>query len=819
MRLSDAWQSAVCQLYQRRWSNLACLACLGIGIAIVTAIASVLNNVLVRPLPFPEADRLVMVRGENVKENQRDQQTSRIDFLDWSADCRTMDLTAFALGRFDLPHEGGFERLRGLYVSSSFFEVLRIQPYLGVDFRDYDQTGNRRQVMLGTEEWRTRFGADPQVLGHVIQLNTWDAFPNTGSQEYALCGLLPEGMRSLPSSSWIDARGVGPEQRLQFVAPMRMDADDYSHRHYRSVDVLGRLRSGVSVEEAQAEINLLCARIAARYPDANRNWSARVIPLQDYVFLPVRPFVLAGFSAAVLVLLIAIANVAHLLMVQYHQRQSEFAVRAAMGATPWQLLRQGMLEFAILLAGSCALGLAAGRAMTPALLSMAPQQLRWLPTTLQVEVLLMTIGLTCVFAAFVWYAALRPVLSPNLAELLGAEGPSTTRDHRSMQTLTWMSRLQLVATYLLLLGAGVLWMSNRERTRVDPGFDPEGRLTMTVSLPQAKHEWNYNSVFCNDAIDRIRGLPGVTHAAAILGLPMGNSALVGQLTVEGKPLIRPLDLPPTFVRVITDDYFETMGIPMIRGRKFGTTDAIGEIGSNRTAIVNQTMADRCWPGQDPIGRRFKPWPTMHWMEVVGVVGDVCSDGVDRGPVIDIYYPEKLFPQSHISFIVRSRGAPMTLAAEVRDAIRKGDPDAHIRDLMPMNDVIAASMAEQRFGLNLLGSLAVAGIVLAFLGIVVTTAHSLRCRQAEINIRMACGATPWDVLRVILRPHVLSVAFAIAVGMIMGAIITASLELPWRDARFYRQVALLIVPTLLATTSLGTGLLVAARTAFRVAIRI
>ena len=421
-----------------------------------------------------------------------------------------MDMTAFALGRLDLPHEGGFQRIIGLYVSPQFFKVLNIRPYLGHDFHDYEVTGDYRQLMLSTDIWRSRYAGQTDVVGNLIKINSWASYPGPGSMTFGLAGLLPEGMRILPSSSLIvDNRGIGPERSLDFVAPLDLNRGRFSFRPFRDSEALGRLKPGVTLAEAQAEMHLICSRLADRFPETNRGWTARVIPLHDFLFSEVRPFVIAALVAAMLVFAVAIANVVHVLMVQFQKRRSELAIRSAMGATPWTLFCQVFLEFLLIILASLLLGLWLGKFAHVALMSMAPQQLRWLPTTMNLRIVLATTVLGALSGIVVWCLVLRKVLSPQLSVLLGSSGQTVTADRGTLRLIGRTTQLQLVALYLLLSGAGLLCIRTRQLSRVDPGFDSQNRLTMVISLPAAKHAWNYNSRFNHEVIRRVQNIPGV----------------------------------------------------------------------------------------------------------------------------------------------------------------------------------------------------------------------------------------------------------------------------------------------------------------------
>ncbi len=808
----DVFRSAVWQLYQHRATTLMALSSLVIGITLVATTASIVDHALFRPLPFHQPDRLVMLRTENVEENLFDEQVSMIDFADWEHECETMDIAAFFLNRIDLPYEGGYRRLLGLYVSPSFFEVLCIKPYLGVDLRDFETTGHWKQIMLSPEVWREQLKGDPSKIGSIIRINSWASYPNPGSLSFQLTGLLPEGMRCVPSRSvFVDQQGTGIDRSLDFVVPINMSRGQYANRPFRDVDAMGRLRPGVSMSEAQAEMDVICGRLADRFPESNKGWRVQLVPLREYLASDVRQVVLATLLAAFLVFVVAIANVVHMMLVQFQQRQSEMAIRSAVGATPISLVSQVAVEFVLIVLFAIGLGLALAKVGTPLVMQMAPEKLRWLPTQLSLNAVAFAAMLTLLSGLFVWWLALRRAASPNLVSLLAANSRTASSDETTVRTLARMTQIQLVATYSLVVAAGLLFLRIRQLSQVDPGFQTDNRISMTVSLPAAKYGWNHNSIFNHAVIERLRQTPGVVDAAVILGMPMGNNPLSAKISVEGRPLIRSGDLPPAFIRVISDTYFTTMGIPLIRGRHFEPSDSIGEIAMNRTAIVSQSMADRCWPGLDPIGRRFKPFDGYRlWMEVVGVVGDVHSDGIDRGPVIDIYYPEKLYPQSSPNLVVHTSTDSLAMMGRIREAVWQVDADAFITNIRTMDGVIIDSQAERFFGLRLLSVLSVIGFVLAVCGIVATSSHSISRRSDELMIRIAFGANPTDIIGLVAFEQLKLVVPSLLVAVLAAAMIVPSLGLSWSDQVLYQRLAYFGVPCLMGVASLMSSGLVAMR---------
>ena len=815
--MKTCWEDARMALirFVRDWPyTLTAGLSLAMGTAAVISLFTIINGVILKPLPFYQPDRLVMIRSFCPQENQQDAQTSMAEFLDWESQCVTMDLAAFQLRQLDLAVDDRYHRITGFRVSKNFFRMLRVNPSLGVSLDVSSGAGDLNRIVLSKGHWQNIFRGDANVIGDVIPVNSWLTWPNPGSQGYQLVGVLPDDMRFLPSSSWfLNAEGFGPNSRLGFCMPM--DVSSAVARDFRSVDTIGRLREGVSMEQAQAEMDLIAARLSVDYPRTNAGWSIRLVSLNEYVYRRVHRMLFAGFVASTIVLLLACGTANQLLMLRDNKRDAELAIASAIGATPARLARQAFFAVAIVTATSSVTGVLFAIRAVEILNSIAPNDIPVENVNLDLTVSLFTFAAAAICCTAIAVLPIKRVLTPRLNVLLNASTRTATQSPGTLRLLRSIVAVSVAASYVLLVAAGLLLLKTHQMMQVDPGFDAKDRLTMTIALPEAKHEWNRNTSFCHEVMDGVRELPGVLNVAAIQGMPMGRNKIGANVSIEGKPLIRGRDLPSAFIRVVTDDYFKTMGIPVLRGRTFIDSDSIGEIGQTRVVIINQTMAERCWPNDDPIGRRLKTFEQGRWLEIIGVVGDVRSDGLDRPPVIDMYYPEKLFPQPHIVLITQTQHSdPLAMATSVRSCVTHADPDANITHVATLESVVARSQAIDRYFTVLLATLAAIGTALAACGVLLTTMFSVTHRSRELAIRVCCGAAPRDIVALIVGGQIKQVAAGILLGGVLCYSFVSIIPLSWESARYFRSVAWAIVPVGLGTIAIVTSSLVAIREAWQ-----
>ena len=763
---------AIRGLWKSKAFTATAILCLSIGIGGTTAIFSIVNAVLLRPLPFEEPDRLVMLRSANPEKSLSNEGASALDFLDWQEQAKSFSgMAAYVWWRFDMMHDTSFERLRGFRVSDDFFSVLRLKPSWGQFFVQIGGAVDVQQVVLGYHVWQQQFRQSTDILDKPAKFNSWRRSHEVES--HTIVGILPDGLRFLPATFRLVENGVNVDDRIDFCVPLNLTSTDgwrmYDNRTARYFGVIARLRDGISPAQAQAEMNAIAGRLRETYPDTNSGWQIDVMPLHDYTVAKARPALRLVFGAILCVLLIGCVNVAHLFLVRAGSRQKEFATRHALGASRWRLIRQQLTESLLLSLMAAGVGLLIVYWGWDIVAAFLPHQIpRIGEAGIDLKVLCFAFLLTSATGIAVGLVPALRAVTLNLNELLKSEGRTAGPGARRMLISKIFVITELALTMILLVASGLLMRSFSQVTSVDPGFEPRHRLSMKLSLPAAKYEWAHNSVFCHQVIDRLKSTPGIESAAAIAGLPMSKLDIPCDIEIEGKPVIHRADRPRVIIRVITDDYFQTLGIPLLGGRSFNAGDSVGEIGITKATIVNETAARHLWPGEDPINQRVRTNPDAtadeDWITVIGVVGDVSDVGLDHEPSPEIYFPEKLFPQAEITLVAHTTADPLVFVETVRQAVHQIDPDTFISDVKTLGEVISDSLASRRSTMTLLTALAIVAVVLALTGIYGVTAYAVSQRRHEIGVRLAVGALPGDVVRLILRQGIVTIGFGLAIGL-------------------------------------------------------
>jgi putative ABC transport system permease protein len=730
---------------------------LALGVGANTAIFSVINGVLLRPQPYAEPERLVSLWLTPVGEREEGFASFK-DFADWRAQTRSFEeLASYRHGGYTLNGVGEPQRVEGLRVSSGFFPLLRVNPAAGRIFRpEEDVPGGERVVVISHEFWQRSFGGDPGVLGRQLLLN---------AQPHTIVGVLPRGFRP-PLDS-------GAAEVYTTIAHEGANLDS---RGARVTQVIGRLKPGVTVEQAQADLDAVARSLAQQYPDTNTGTTAFLVNLHEQHVAKVRPALWVLLVAVGLVLLIACSNVANLLLGRAASRQKEMAIRAALGAGRWRVVRQLLTESVVLslLAGTAGVLLALWS--IDALIALGPADL---PRLGEIRAdgrvfgfaLLLSVLTGVVFGLAPALKASRPELNETLKE--GGRGASAGRGSRRLRGLLIVSQTALAL--MLLVCAGLLLKSFARLLEVDPGFNPKNVLTLRVNLPAAKYAESAPRVsFVRQALERVRAVPGVEGAAFVGPMPFSHSEVFGDFRIVGRPEPAAGEEPGAAVRSITPDYFRVMGIPVRRGRHFTEHDRKGGVGA---AIINETAARLYWPGRDPLGERVRGIGANQngdeppeW-EIVGVVGDVRHDGLDSEPKPELYLPHQQNSWSWGVFVVRTAVEPAGLAGPVRGEIMAVDRDQPVVDVKPLAQLISESVAQPRFYALLVGAFSAVGLTLAVVGIYSVISYAVTERTHEIGVRMALGASPGDVRRLMIR-HGMTYALAgIAAGTV-GALAAA-----------------------------------------------
>ena len=783
--------------------TMVAIATLALGIGVTTAIFSASDALLLRPLPYPDSDRLVALRSRHASAAPGSGLTSPLDLADWQA--RTTSFEAVAGYRWrtvDLTGGAYSERLHGLWVTQDFFTVFGITRVQGRTFMPRDRGTNA--IVLGRGVWERRFHADRALVGSMLDVNVIN-LSRAGATPHLVLGVVPVDVNFPPLTADFNRGAVtsaaqsGVEDRVDFWVPLFPGEDP--RRDDRTLDVVAKLRPGVTLPQAQAEMDVVARTLAETFPETNRNWVVDVAPLRGHILGATRQVVLWLSLATALVLAIACGNVSTLLLARGLARQSEVAVRTALGASRGRIVRHFLIESLLIAIVATVVGVAI---TSVAVTLLAP----WLPADVP---LIHRVGINGAVLAFAVMIAIATAcltgIAPALmssgagcAAILNTRGQSAGRQHH--RAISILVAAQVALTIVLLVSTGLLLRSAARLREIEPGFDARNLLTMTISLPNNKFDWQHNVVFSRDVVGAVKTNPVVTDAAVIQGVPMRPGGFWTTFTIEGMPPPDAGDLPVARHRVISPDYFRTMQIPVLDGRAFDERDGAGERGHPRFVIVNHSLAARYWPGQTAVGKRLHAGPDP-WVTVAGVVGDVRYAGLDTPPDFEIYLPEALFPQSAITLLVKTTTNPSAVVTDIRARVARIDREAFVTDVRTMDDLIADSLASRWFATRLLTLCAGIALILALSGIYAIVAQAVAQRTFEIGVRLALGSTPGRIVGLMLRRSALPVAAGVVLGL-LGTIATARLLAamlfgvhPFDSATFGAATGLFVVVALVA----------------------
>ena len=727
---------------------------LALAIGANSAIFSVIDGVLLRPLPYPEANRIVRVFFHSA--NYAKFPLNPFDFRDFRARNRSFESLA-GLTRADLQLSGTGqpERFTGFQVTAGFFHVLGLHPARGHEFNANDEIpGNGQQAILSDRLWRNRFAADPNIIGRKITLD---------SQPFAVAGVMPPGTEH-PGNEY---NGVAHGQTVDVWWPFAFRGDP-AHRGSHYLEVIGRLKKGVTSTEAQAEMNGLIAQLAREHPDALAGWQALVIPLYHEIVGPSQRLLLVLLGAVGLVLLIACANAANLLLARATARQREIAVRTALGAGRARLVRQMLTESLLiaLIGGACAIAVAV--AGVRALVSLLPAGFPR-ANTIHINAAVFAFTLLIALATGVLFG-LAPALQAartDVQDTLRASGRGAggSRVHLRLRSALVVGEVSLAC--LLLIGAGLMLRSFVNLLRADPGFRPEHLLTASLSLPDATYKPLDTLRFWGRLAQRLDSVAGIRAAGVGTDLPWtGYDDNIGGFTIEGKKPPANQEFHARF-HVASPGYFRAMGIPLVRGRFFSAGD---NMGAPLAMVVNRSMARRYWPNEDALGKRitFDDHPKeKDWMTIVGIVGDVKDKPDSPAAEMALWWPIEQTPVSvnNMSVAVRGSADPALLTNDLRQAVSQLDPSLAVANIRPMDEIADANVSTPRFALFLVALFAGLALTLAAIGIYGVISYAVSQRTHEFGLRMALGAQPGDVRRLVLRQGVKLALLGVALGLV------------------------------------------------------
>jgi len=742
-------------------STVVAVLSLAVGVGANAAIFSIGYAMLVHPLPYAGADRLVMLRSLNPSHGVFWTAVAPANLLDWQAQAKSFEAIAgYRWQTVDLTGGDRSERVRGLRITPEFFKVLAVR-LMGETFNPSDPQRRRSEIIIGRGLWQRRFGSDAKLLGKVLDVNIIN-LSRVGPTPSFVVGIALSDVHFLPLSgdSDLGVSGIGIGDSVDFWVPEFLDP---AKRDIGDLDAIARLRPGVSLEQAQAEMDTISGNLAVAHPETNNGLSVRVVPLRDQVLGGSRRVLLLLFACTGLVLLVACGNVANLLLARATTRQKEVAIRAALGAARLRILRQFLAESALIAlpAGAIGVGLAYGslvllRPLIPADVPLAQD------ATVDRTVLLFTLIVASLTALITGIIPAFRVSSANPGDVMKLEARSSTAGRSRQRLVAILVASEVAMTLVLLIATGLMVKSANRLWQIDPGFDTQNLLTMTISLPNNKFEWRHNVVFSRQVIRSIEAMPEVRDVAVVQGVPMHAGSFSTSFSIEGRP-DTPVDRPLARAPVVSPGYFRVMKIPIVSGRDYDEHDEVGPVGSLPSVIVNRTLAERFWPGQDAVGKRVR----MSWKSspsvIIGVVGDVRYTGLDAEAGNEFYLPEGLYPQSAITLLVRTDRDPLPLYPDMHRRIVEIDKDAFVFDVKPMTQLIAESLAPRRFSTTLLSTFAAVALILSLVGIYAVIAHSVAQRTVEIGIRIAMGASPASVTGLMLRYGLLPAICGMAIG--------------------------------------------------------
>lgn len=713
---------------------------LALGIGACTAIFSVVNGVLLRPLDYPQPNRIVVIRETNLPQFP-EFAVSPPNYLDWVKQTKSYAfLAAYGGMQVNFTGDGEPQRLVGVKATAHYFDVYGVKPVLGRFFApEEDALGKNHVVVLSHPCWERVFGGAGNVIGREIQLN---------GESYNVIGVAPPNFgQASKVDTWVPM-GFKPDET----------ANDARGAHYLSA--IGRLRPRVTVAQARAELELLAAQLARQYPDSDKGWGVALTPMLDYAVRDVRAVLYTLLGAVGCVLLIACANIANLLLARATARHREISIRTALGASRLRLVRQLLTESVLLALAGGAAGILLARWGLDLLLALAPTTLpRTSDIHLDAVVLFFALALSVLTGVVFGIAPALLAAHTDVSEGLkqGARGSTDARG-RLRGTLVV---IEVAFALVLLGGAGLLARSFMQLTHVDPGFVAEHATVLRLALPEKKYEKPaQQNAFADALLARLRSLPGVQAVGLTHALPLIGDWVLG-FKIEGRPEVLPSDMPSTNYYSVSPDFFRAMGIRLIHGRLFTPQD---DARAPRVAVINETLARQFFPNEDPIGQRIlvTTGPDA-WRQIVGIVADTKQYGVDKPTTSQTYEPFAQSPFDSLNIVLRTTGSSAALVGGLRPAVYAVDKDQPVGTIRPLEEILGDTIAKQRFAMLLLVVFSLVALVIAAVGIYGVMAYSVVQRTGEFGIRMALGAQRSDVLRLVLA----HAGKLVGVGLLLG----------------------------------------------------